>query len=656
MPSLRVPLLVLLICAASSSLCLASSQLQSQLVGVSRGREGFGPNPKMVFQTSRGGGQDKEKAMDTQAQEDRAAVVSVGETQDKDKETKKAVVRGGLSDRGGAMMFVHDPGFRGGRDVPSSSTLAATTGVANTATFPSHRRDALSSLAMASSSSLVDGDTDGTNTSDSDVVPPPNANDTGRAVFDATKKKKGGPLRVLFLSSDTGGGHRASAEALARHFQMYYPGTTYDLLDVWTMDGCYPYKTLVSSYKHLSAHPRQWKFLYHLSNTSPYMLAMDTHSALTCERKVRDRIASYNADVIVSVHPTMNNVPLKSVQKLRKSLHKEIPFFTVVTDFGSGHATWFKNGVDKCFVASDRIRRLAKRRGRVPDRDLVQSGLPIRHDFAVHAAAMGMDRTSPKGRHYQRKVRKTLEIPDEQKMILVMGGGEGVGSLSSYVEALYTTCHENGQNVTIAVVCGRNAELRSDLQNKDWDKVLTKNRRIKKRRHLHRLGLGWLVPSRRIRRSLRRAAEAAAQRQLHKQTTHTHGNVNGNVDVLPLGFVSNMAAYMVAADILVTKAGPGTIAEAAALGLPVLLTSFLPGQEAGNVDVVLDGGFGDFNDQPWGIADEVSGWLQNKRLLDHMSQRAMKIGVPDAASDIVIEIGETTHRLMERNRQQQQQH
>ena len=50
-----------------------------------------------------------------------------------------------------------------------------------------------------------------------------------------------------------------------------------------------------------------------------------------------------------------------------------------------------------------------------------------------------------------------------------------------------------------------------------------------------------------------------------------------------LGFVDNIDEYMTAADIIVTKAGPGTIAEAMIKGLPVLLTSFLPGQEEGNV-------------------------------------------------------------------------
>jgi 1,2-diacylglycerol 3-beta-galactosyltransferase len=46
----------------------------------------------------------------------------------------------------------------------------------------------------------------------------------------------------------------------------------------------------------------------------------------------------------------------------------------------------------------------------------------------------------------------------------------------------------------------------------------------------------------------------------------------GKVTVVDLGFVNDMAEYMVAADVLVSKAGPGTIAEAAAVGLPVMLS------------------------------------------------------------------------------------
>ena len=38
--------------------------------------------------------------------------------------------------------------------------------------------------------------------------------------------------------------------------------------------------------------------------------------------------------------------------------------------------------------------------------------------------------------------------------------------------------------------------------------------------------------------------------------------------------------YMSASDCIVTKAGPGTVAEAAIKGLPVILSCFLPGQDA----------------------------------------------------------------------------
>jgi hypothetical protein len=52
-------------------------------------------------------------------------------------------------------------------------------------------------------------------------------------------------------------------------------------------------------------------------------------------------------------------------------------------------------------------------------------------------------------------------------------------------------------------------------------------------------------------------------------------HAKGKVDVVGLGFVTNMAEYMAASDVLVTKAGPGTIAEAAAVGLPVFLTRYV---------------------------------------------------------------------------------
>ena len=60
-----------------------------------------------------------------------------------------------------------------------------------------------------------------------------------------------------------------------------------------------------------------------------------------------------------------------------------------------------------------------------------------------------------------------------------------------------------------------------------------------------------------------------------------------------LGFTDKIPEYFRAVDLLVTKAGPGTLAEANAAQLPVIVYDYVPGQERGNVDFVRHNGLGD---------------------------------------------------------------
>ena len=46
-------------------------------------------------------------------------------------------------------------------------------------------------------------------------------------------------------------------------------------------------------------------------------------------------------------------------------------------------------------------------------------------------------------------------------------------------------------------------------------------------------------------------------------------------------------------------------------GLPTMLSCFLPGQEAGNVPFVTEGGFGDYSKDPETIASTVSTWMRD---------------------------------------------
>lgn len=329
-------------------------------------------------------------------------------------------------------------------------------------------------------------------------------------------------------------------------FQLLFPGSTYDLVDIWTLDGVFPYHLLVDSYTHLSAHPNQWRLFYHVSNTFINEFLSNLHSGVTCERKIRRRIASYDPDVVISVHPTMNRTPIISVKRLSKEHGKHIPFFTVVTDLGSGHSMWFQKNVEKLYIASDRIKRLARRRGGTPEDRIVMAGLPIRRDFALQAQALG-DRHSAQGRNHQKAVRKELELDPSNKMVLLMSGGEGAGPLGSIVEALYPKLATDGINATICVICGKNAKLKGVLEGRNWEELLATN-----------------------------STETAS---VHQNSSHTSGysveRILGRVEVVVLGYEDRMPEYMVAADVLVTKAGPGTIAEAAAVGLPTMLTRYV---------------------------------------------------------------------------------
>ena len=313
--------------------------------------------------------------------------------------------------------------------------------------------------------------------------------------------------------------------------------------------------------------------------------------------------------------------------------------------FGSGHCHWFNKDVDKMYLASEPIKKIAQKWRGVPDDKIVMSGLPIRRDFALQSKSLSGDRTTDVGRAHVARTKGILGLDPSRRMVLVMGGGEGVGSLSDIVDELYAKLRTQGVDATICVVCGRNEGLRIDLETRGWDDVVSMSLRsyesLRSRfytkvlsMHAHR--------SRRIQLALDRAAAKAAEGR-------DVADRPGDVRVVPLGFVANVAEYMVAADVLVSKAGPGTIAEAAAVGLPVMVTSYLPGQEAGNVDIVLNGGFGDFCEDPETIALEIACWLQEPELLEKMSRKAMRVGHPHAAEEIALDIGETTQRWMERN-------
>jgi 1,2-diacylglycerol 3-beta-galactosyltransferase len=168
-------------------------------------------------------------------------------------------------------------------------------------------------------------------------------------------------------------------------------------------------------------------------------------------------------------------------------------------------------------------------------------------------------------------------------------------------------------------------------------------------------------------------ASARLDAQLLVVTGHNHRLYAGLQRLQPrfqmptkiLGFVRNMPELMRAADIVVTKAGPGTISEAIASELPIVLTGAIPGQEEGNVGLVLEHGLGVLAATPDILIRQVADLLDpSSPRLQHMRSRmracASTIANPYAAFGIarlitacapMIPTQSSSHSLLERDRE-----
>ncbi|XP_057968827.1 monogalactosyldiacylglycerol synthase 2, chloroplastic-like isoform X2 [Malania oleifera] len=375
---------------------------------------------------------------------------------------------------------------------------------------------------------------------------------------------------VLILMSDTGGGHRASAEAIRDAFRLEF-GDEYKIFvkDVWKEYTGWPLNDMERQYKFMVKHVQLWKVAFH--STSPRWIHSFYLAAIAAfyAKEVEAGLMEYRPDIIISVHPLMQHIPLWVLKW--QGLQKKVIFVTVITDLNSCHPTWFHPGVNRCYCPSQEVAKKALLDGLVPSQIQV-FGLPIRPSFA--RAVLSKD-----------DLRIELEMDPVLPAVLLMGGGEGMGPVAKTAKALGASLfdEELGKPIgQLVVICGRNKSLVSSLESSEW-----------------------------------------------------------KIPVKVRGFETQMEKWMGACDCIITKAGPGTIAEALIRGLPIILNDYIPGQEKGNVPYVVDNGAGVFTRSSKETARLVAEWFSTKtEELKRMSENALKLAQPDAVFDIVKDLHE----------------
>lgn len=104
--------------------------------------------------------------------------------------------------------------------------------------------------------------------------------------------------------------------------------------------------------------------------------------------------------------------------------------------------------------------------------------------------------------------------------------------------------------------------------------------------------------------------------------------------IVVLPFADNIDELMQISDIIVTKPGGITTAEALAKGLPMVIVNPLPGQEAMNTKFLLSEGVAVKAQEPADVTVLLEELLYNKTKLRQMSAKAKSLSKPDSAVNI----------------------
>lgn len=177
----------------------------------------------------------------------------------------------------------------------------------------------------------------------------------------------------------------------------------------------------------------------------------------------------------------------------------------------------------------------------------------------------------------QVQLREELGLSRRLLTVLIVGGGFGVGPIKELVYSLDGLSDEMRNRVQLVVICSQNKKLYGEMKG--------------------------IAPKLKI-------------------------------NSMIFGFVPDLYKMMKASDVIISKSGGLTTAEALASGLPMIIISPIPGQESKNCDLLVKNGAAIRIDRPIEINKAIEGLINTPDKLEKMRQNCLTLSRPDSADDI----------------------
>lgn len=248
--------------------------------------------------------------------------------------------------------------------------------------------------------------------------------------------------KILIISSDTGGGHRSAAKAIADGFERFWHGKSFAIRTIRAVEESHHItEKLVGLYNWLLRHRQSWmKYLYWLVNKVRPETRDFFHRR--CIGYVRETFEKWCPHIVVSVHPLTQHIFGRILREL--NLLGTIPLVTVVTDpcygFWKG---WACDDVSLYLVANEDARLQLIDYGISPDRIKI-TGMP------VHPKFHEVDEEDA------RRARQAFGLDPEKFTVFVNAGWVGGGN----IPAIFRELVRGELDVQAVFLAGRNEDLK----------------------------------------------------------------------------------------------------------------------------------------------------------------------------------------------------
>jgi processive 1,2-diacylglycerol beta-glucosyltransferase len=253
--------------------------------------------------------------------------------------------------------------------------------------------------------------------------------------------------KIMIISSDTGGGHRSAATAIAAGVQKFFASESYAVRVVRAIEDSHHITAkLVALYNWMLRNKQHWmKYFYWLVNH--IRPEKSEFFQKRCITYCREQFERWCPHVVVSVHPLTQHIFARILREL--GLTNRIPLVTVVTDpcygFWKG---WACDDVQLYLVASPEAREQLIDYG-IPAERIKISGMPVHPKFSFP------------GEQAAKAARTAIGLDPEKFTVFVNAGWEGGGNIPDIFRELV----RGELDMQAIFLAGRNEELRATAES-----------------------------------------------------------------------------------------------------------------------------------------------------------------------------------------------